>query len=61
MDILSFGRKRVFENIGDPEAGNGIGLVDDRVRTDAHIAGTSPSSGVSGVPRGQGSEHTVGP
>lgn len=53
----------MFEIFGDPEAGNVIGFFDDRVRTDARIAGTFPSSGVSGVsgvPRGQGSEHTVG-
>lgn len=51
----------MFENFGDPEAGNVIGFFDDRVRTDAHIDGTFPLRGVSGVPRSQGSEHTVGP
>lgn len=38
-----------------------MGFFDDRVRAEAGIDGTFPSSAVSGVPRGQGSDDTVGP
>jgi hypothetical protein len=50
-----------LEKIGDPEAGKVMDYFDDRVRTDARVAGTFPSGVVNGVPRDQRSEDTVGP